>query len=705
MFGLNFLDNIRVGTKLTGSFLLIVGILLVVGIIGVYSVLTLSSYLDQINENQLIPTQKLGIINADIWRLRGNTAGYVALPTNRENLRKQSEALIASMNANITDYQKYAETDEEKIIYARFVDSWHRYLAAIDTFNRVIDSGNAEEIVTTMTTGDLITSRAEASTAIQDLVAYKIQYANSLAENTKKTVLVILVVIVSAIIIGAIIAISLGFLISRSITIPLAKAVLMMREMSLGHLGNRLNYTRNDEIGELTSVMDTFSDDLQYSVVASVKQISQGDLSVTITPKDEQDEISLTLIQLISSLQNIIQEISYLITEAEEGRLQNRGNETLFVGAYQHIIVGINNMLDAITTPLNEALRVADLFSHAKFSARFDENVMTNGDLIALKQGLNTIGSELSLAITNVSEQVATLTASSEQAAASVEEITAGSASIAQSSNIVSANADNSVQAVEQVLVAMQELNSSVTTVATKVDMVNRLSLEANAISSDGVKKAVVAEDGINAINTSVHDVGVIISEINDQMKEIGKIVEIIGGIADQTNLLALNAAIEAARAGDAGRGFAVVAEEVKTLAQESQGSTDNIAKIINSLQSQALRAGEAMNQATNEVSRGSTAITETIQYFNSIANQVEEISTHMTEIASLSEEEAAAVEEITSNVSEVKTMAVETAKEAISSASASEESSAALNQVSTIISDLSVIATRIEESMSRLNG
>ena len=681
------------------------GILLIVGVIGVYSVVTLSSYLDQINEDQLIPTQKLGIINADIWRLRGNTAGYVALPMNRENLRKQSEALITSMNANISDYQKYAETDDEKIIYAHFVDSWHRYLAAIDTFNKVIDSGNSEEIVTTMTTGDLITARAEASSAIQDLVSYKIKYANSLAEKTKKTVLIILAFIVSAIIIGVIIAISLGVLISRSITVPLSKAVLMMREMSLGHLGNRLNYSRRDEIGELTSVMDTFSDDLQYSVVASVKQIAKGDLSVTITPKDEQDEISLVLIQLTTSLQNIIQEISYLITEAEEGRLQTRGNETLFVGAYQHIIIGINNMLDAITTPLNEALRVADLFSHAKFSARFDENVITNGDLISLKQGLNTIGSELSLAITNVSEQVATLTASSQQAAASVQEITAGSASIAQSSNIVSANADNSVQAVEQVLIAMQELNSSVTTVATKVDAVSRLTLEANDFSTDGVKKAVVAEDGIHAINTSVNDVGVIISEINDQMKEIGKIVEIIGGIADQTNLLALNAAIEAARAGDAGRGFAVVADEVKTLAQESQTSTDNIAKIISSLQSQALRAGEAMNQATGEVSRGSTAITETIQYFNSIADQVEEISHHMTEIASLSQEEAAAVEEITASVSEVKTMSVETAKEAISSAAASEESAAALNQVSTIISDLSVIATRIEESMSRLNG
>ena len=71
------------------------------------------------------------------------------------------------------------------------------------------------------------------------------------------------------------------------------------------------------------------------------------------------------------------------------------------------------------------------------------------------------------------------------------------------------------------------------------------------------LKKAAMAEDGINAINTAVNDVGVIIKEINGQMTEIEKIVGIIGNIADQTNLLALNAAIEAARAGDAGMGFA----------------------------------------------------------------------------------------------------------------------------------------------------
>ena len=84
---MRYLDNIRVGRKLIGSFLLIVAILVIVGIIGVVSVVTLSGYLEDMYTKELVPTQELGSIGTDIWRLRGNTAGYVALPSNRENLR------------------------------------------------------------------------------------------------------------------------------------------------------------------------------------------------------------------------------------------------------------------------------------------------------------------------------------------------------------------------------------------------------------------------------------------------------------------------------------------------------------------------------------------------------------------------------------------------------------------------------------------
>jgi len=523
---------------------------------------------------------------------------------------------------------------------------------------------------------------------------------SDLANSTRQAIILIAIIAILTII--AVIFIGLAF--SRQTTAPLEKTARMISEMGRGHLTERLNLDRDDEIGILGREMDAFSDNLQNTVVSALKKIASGDLSVMVEPKDENDEISHALIQLITSLSGITGEIRVLIQDAENGHLKKRGNGSKFIGAYREIIIGINNMLDAITTPLNEALRVSEQFSQAKFSARFDESVGTRGDLIALKDGLNTIGVELSIAIKDVSEQVSSLTASSEEAAASIEEITAGASSIAQSSSVVSSNAETSVHAVEQVLEAMEELNSSVGSIAAKVESVSNLTLDANATSVKGVEQAAVAEGGIKAINNAVSDVGAIITEIRDQMIEIGKIVDIISNIADQTNLLALNAAIEAARAGEAGMGFAVVANEVKTLAQESQGSAENIAKIISSLQQQSNRAATAMTQANTEVSKGSLAITDTIQFFNEIAVQVEEISRNMTEVAALSEEETATVQEITSSVSEVKSMSVETAKEAISSASASEESASALNQISTIINDLSVIATRIDESMSRLN-
>lgn len=702
---MNLLDNIRIGRKLIGSFLIVVIIMIFVGLVGFSGVSTTNTYVENMYREQLLPTDHLETLNAEIWQLRGNTAVYYTLPNQRETYRKQNDALIEIIDKNITEYQSLVSSDEEKAIYMELTDAWTKYKTAIENFYHLVDSGDTKSAMDSMISGELVTERKACSDAMQKLVDKNLKDADESSRESNAVNSQVILQITIALVIGVVIAFLMGYFISRSISVPLAKGAFMMKEMSRGHLDNRMRLTRKDEIGELSQAMDNFSDDLQHVIIAGMKQIAAGDISLSISPQDEKDEIAPAFNQLISAINSITGEVKTLIAEAKDGRLNQRGDISKFSGVYQDIIVGINDMLEAITIPLKEILRVSELFAHAKFSARFDEDVIIKGDLIALKNGLNTVGIELSKAIRDVSEQVSALSASSEEAAASIEEITAGASSVAQSSSVVSMNADNSLSSVEQVLTAMEELNISVSTVATKVDTVSRLSQGANSTSTDGIKQAAVAENGINAINGAVNDVGSIISEIKDQMAEIGKIVEIISNIADQTNLLALNAAIEAARAGDAGMGFAVVANEVKTLAQESQGSAENIAKIISSLQHQSERAAIAMNQATNEVMKGSEAITDTIKFFHTIADQVEEISQHMTEVASLSEEEAAAVEEITASVSEVKNMAVETAKEAVGSASASEESSAALNQISTIIGDLSVIATRINESMTRLNG
>ncbi|HWQ67385.1 MAG TPA: methyl-accepting chemotaxis protein [Methanospirillum sp.] len=702
-----FLDNLPLGKKLALFVAIAVIGITAIGIVGINSTNQVNEELIHLNDVQLIHIKTLGEAKTHFMAYSRAVSDHILAPdTATMELREKDMTDSAAAGQEQLDlYKKAGVSEKGKELLTKFETEWADYITSgkdVLELSRQLKNEDARVMKNEVTRPKLeaaMNTLDEMTQLNSEQAHTTYQMSQDIASNS------INIIIIIAILVGFILLVFAFFLV-RSITGPLNRTVDLFQEMGKGHLSDRLNMNRKDEIGVLAQTLDTFSDNLQTQVVGTLHQIAMGEKNITLlTAADDQDEISPALNQTITTINEIVGEVGYLITESQEGRLSKRGDPTKFIGSYLDIIVGINNMLDAIITPINEALRVADLFAHAKFTTRFDENIVTKGDLIALKEGLNTVGKELSVAIQDVSEQIGTLTASAEEAASSVEEITAGASSVAQSSAVVSNNAENSVTSVDQVLTAMEELTTSVSTVAAKVDAVSRLTQDANATSTKGVEQAAVAETGINAINQSVNDVGKIITEIREQMNEIGKIVEIISNIADQTNLLALNAAIEAARAGDAGMGFAVVANEVKTLAQDSQGSAENIAKIISTLQKQSEKAATAMNQATTQVDKGSVAITDTIRFFNAIAEQVEQIAQNMTEVASLSEEEAAAVQEITASVSEVKIMSNDTAREAGNSAAASEQSSAALNQVAQIISDLSVIATRINESMSRLNG
>jgi len=189
--------------------------------------------------------------------------------------------------------------------------------------------------------------------------------------------------------------IAVGLIILRLLQ-PLKETTRMIQEMSRGHLSMRLNIGRGDEIGKMAEAMNNLADYLQ-DTFTGFSRIANGDLAVSFKAKDEYDEIAPAFNHLIGEINDLMNEVRVLITEAEEGRLKNRGDPSRFQGIYQNIISGINNMLDAITIPLNEAIRVADEFSYARFSTRFDDTVVVKGDLIALKEGLNTIGEELSV--------------------------------------------------------------------------------------------------------------------------------------------------------------------------------------------------------------------------------------------------------------------------------------------------------------------
>nr|WP_319539835.1 methyl-accepting chemotaxis protein [uncultured Methanospirillum sp.] len=707
---MNYINNINIRKKLIGSFLFIAAIVGFVAILGYLNLATMNEGITTIYHDRLVPIEEIGSISSDFNEIRGDMIKYALVPEDRKQIRTNIAKLTGNINTNLEAYKETYLLDSERENLKKLEPALSGYLKEVQTYLDLIDAGdNARAIAMLQDGTELSKNKINFDTYSHKLEEINDKEAEAIHEESESTFANSSLLLAIAGVLGVILSIILGYVISRNITGPLNRTVEMIQEMGKGHLSARLYMNRRDEIGIMAETMDTFADNLQKKVIYLIKQISSGEKVQQIPPVDEQDEIAPALNLMIDTLNALLGQLSTLIGEAKEGRLQSRADATRFFGLYRDMITDVNDMLDAVTVPLNETLRVADRYAEVDFSARFDDRLVVNGELLELKEKINQIGvhvgTELGTAIREINEQISSLSLSAEEAAASVEEVTSGASTVAQSSSVVSMNAEKSFQSIDQVLCAMEELTTSVSTVATKVEVVNRLSLEANATSTSGMEQAAIAEQGIHRINESVTDVGSIISEIRGQMNEIGKIVGIIGNIADQTNLLALNAAIEAARAGEAGMGFAVVADEVKTLAQESQGSTENIAKIIASLQQQSERASAAMNQATREVETGTEAIEGTIRFFHTIVEHVEDISRNMTEVASLAEEETAAVEEITASVSEVKGMSTVTAREAESSAAASEESSSALGQVSTVVSDLSIIAARINESMTRLNA
>ena len=238
--------------------------------------------------------------------------------------------------------------------------------------------------------------------------------------------------------------------------------------------------------------------------------------------------------------------------------------------------------------------------------------------------------------------------------------------------------------------------------IASSMDMVLTRSREANELSKSGAALAARTETSMSEISDSSAKVYEIVADVEKQMGEITKIVELIRELANQTNLLALNAAIEAARAGDAGRGCAVVAAEVKALAQESRNSAERIEGMIGNLKNSTQHASQAMKESKSTVDQGATMVKETLQAFNRIATAVDGVAQGAADIAAATEEQAATTEEVTASMSEVAVLIQGTADEVTVAASASEESSAALDEIASMMDHVGQLAAEAMQANRR---
>nr|WP_077045074.1 methyl-accepting chemotaxis protein [Pseudomonas sp. KK4] len=241
---------------------------------------------------------------------------------------------------------------------------------------------------------------------------------------------------------------------------------------------------------------------------------------------------------------------------------------------------------------------------------------------------------------------------------------------------------------IEQAATAVNEMTSAVEEVARNAVSTSEASKNATTSAGDGRDLVQETVSAIERMSADVQSTATLIGDLANESRDIGKVLDVIRGLADQTNLLALNAAIEAARAGEAGRGFAVVADEVRALAHRTQQSTSEIERMIGSIQSGTEHAVDSMRNSTERaestlnIARGAGMSLETIN------SAIVEINERNLVIASAAEEQAQVAREVDRNLVNIRDLSVQ-------SATGASQTSAASSELSRLAVDLNTMVGR----------
>jgi len=244
------------------------------------------------------------------------------------------------------------------------------------------------------------------------------------------------------------------------------------------------------------------------------------------------------------------------------------------------------------------------------------------------------------------------------------KEVTYTAEELNQAAAKTETNTDNQQQSVDMVAAAINQMGATVQEIAQNANETADAAKQASKESHDGQLVVNTTVDGINSLFDKMQGASKVIKTLATDVGEISTVLAVIKGISEQTNLLALNAAIEAARAGEQGRGFAVVADEVRTLAQRTHESTEEINTMVLKLQNGAQDAVSAMNSGI-ETAQDSVESADTAgKSLAKITQAINAITDLSMQVATATEEQSSVVNELNNHILNIKTMSDDTAQE-----------------------------------------
>lgn len=335
--------------------------------------------------------------------------------------------------------------------------------------------------------------------------------------------------------------------------------------------------------------------------------------------------------------------IIHIIILVVTGRLNS--DDVTFISAFIGVMVILAYHVTAKT---------AKNFDHDTIWAIKDEQAKQNEMMEDILRISEAVRSE----VEHTDSLVENLRDSSEVVHSSIQEISVSTQvtaeSVQEQTNMTSRIQEAIGETAENAKVMVEAAEASAKLVEESMDMINQMRASAETI---GETNNHVAES---------------MAQLQEKAKEVQQITEVIFEISSQTNLLALNASIESARAGEAGRGFAVVADQIRELSEQTRKSTEQIAGIVQELNTNAQEATNIVGVSIDAMSEQNQMIEHASVEFVAIRDNVETLTQRISDIDSKIENLVQSNDTIIENISQLSA----TSQEVSASAQEAEERS-----------------------------
>ena len=423
-------------------------------------------------------------------------------------------------------------------------------------------------------------------------------------------------------------------------------------------------------------------------ILGIIDKVNKGDFNVQVKKfPGQMSMINESVDGLIANLDHVKTEVNAMIEAAVvKGDLLYHIDDSSFLGDWQHIMKGLNDICSAVDAPVVEIRDVMNKLTEGDFTSKIKGDY--KGDFLQIKEAVNGTIDALSGYIAEITKTLAkvskgdltvkidreyvgvfnaikeslnnistTLNRTVSEISAASQQVLMGAKHIASSSMDLASGATTQASSI-------QELNASVDLINEQTEMNAASASEANDLSVTSTQNARAGNEAMKQTLEAMNN-------IKSSAHSISKIVRTIQDIAFQTNLLALNASVEAARAGEHGRGFAVVADEVRSLAVRSQTAASETTELI---------GGSILS-----VDAGSEIAEATSLKLDEIVDNAQKVLDIVSGISTASREQAEAVSQVSIGLSQISSVIQANSAVSQETAATSQE----LNSQAEILQDL----------------